>query len=623
MIIKKDHWTFWGFPLTLVLIQAILISTPYNLNELGILFHSLSGQLQTLPELYYSDVLDFKKSILLYQLYTFFFHSLGTSASTFAFGLFFVSTALALWGIYSLLEKNQVKYNWAMAAALVFLFLRPLGFLSYGYHYKVGSAAASVGLVAFAIMTALLVPLFLSRFRVLVGGLLVLFAVHPLNAFLFLGFAGFWTLFFQRNLKQTGLMAGLGVLFLWITSQFYLGSMEGESQKILWNLIQTINGTGPAGAYFLPWLNKKTFLNEILIHVGHLFVLVYAQKRKWLDPKYIYFTFAVIGYSFLLCLLHYGMDLWGWKTLLATDISRFAALARPIIFVTFISIIARRFRETPQIGALSLLLFFSFYVVSIYSFFLFCAFLAFANLQRLRPFVLLWGIAIIAVTFIGIDENSRSIVMKSIDFTQNWQVYRLVILGALFASLFLTSRWQVRVPLIVVAALLGIQYVGESQERIDQHLRKSRAFQELKAYIHQRTHPDDLFLTTDQTFGLGAEYRPFFAPHHNISYGIYVGKLNQLSKEVRLAWGLDLANDAQVKQVIQDYATRGGFPGFLEDSIQNLSSQRIFALKTHYPKFKYVLLKSGQDLKNSPPELKQVFQNSRFTLFKVNGFNPK
>lgn len=584
-----------------VMVAATLFFWAPFLASFGIdestLIHRLgSGALVVPPEIFQYDVTGLKLKVPFFAGYYWLAQHFSFSPHLYTWIFWPLTFLAAVLGVGFLAESFGVRPRSSRLAALLLVIAFPFATLSFGYHFKVGSASVSSGLIATA-LTVLLLGLARRGSRYAHDAvLLLLFLVHPLNSFIYLSLASLVHLFVEKkvSLRLAFYLCLVAAYFVAeVVSRSRGGTVDGG---LLFNLILLVNGQGAAGAYFLPWENAKIVAKEFGVLLPALATLPFLRKRFGFDSRSVRFVAAVFAFLGLSLLAHYVGAKLEIATVTAADLSRVFASGRVVVATLFLALLFVQWDQGKRWEALVGALFLFFYSsVSVYLFFLLPLWLLLEKDLHRRALLLALAVFILGFTFLMpiFREGWRAIPFGEV-FVQNRLVFLLTAVAGVFG---VGIRWRAH-ALGGAFGLLCLLNLGTAWAgRMDAQRTQSRELEPVRAFFEARDDKDALILTEDEKFALGLEYRPCLLTAHLISYGIYGGDLGKLEREMDTVWQVGLRDRGEVNEFNGRQAERSGLSGYLRQRFLALTRSDALAIRERYGKLKYLVVSTEERAK--------------------------
>jgi hypothetical protein len=527
--------------------------------------------------------------------------------------LYVVSGLTAALGLHRMLCGFEMRGLVAALLAPAFLITAPLGYLSYAYHYKVGAAGPGFGLLAFACMTWLLSLALERRWVAQIFGIAVLYAIHPLNALLYCGLALFIEAGFVRNegfrnrsARGFWMTGGATLALTYIAWASFAAGVKSSDPQVLASLVRLINGEGESGAYFIPWRNLPRLAKEFIFHASVAFATIWAVRNKMLPRTWFRFYSAALIYVLGVCVVHFLFDRPGGERMLALDPSRMVALMRPLGFVGIFGILAYRWRNGEKESALlGGALFFAHASLSVSLFPLVIATVLWTNSRNFRWVCMGWAVIALGLFLVRGWGFEPYMILRA--------ALGLSLILAAFGKADLFKRAPAFICVIFFVGLTARDAIARSFE----YSERTQAGHDLQNYFSREGRPADLVLTPDERFTVSNGIQGSLVAFHNASYGIYLGGMEQLSRELESVWQVHL-DPEWVSARNQEYAKRGGFSTFLEDRFAALTAADLERIRKFAPALRYVLAPAGIELKNlSSLPLREVLRNRLYTLWEL------
>jgi hypothetical protein len=566
------------FGCAIVLIKGIPCLGQYTLSQFVSTLKYLSGEAVPNLSLYDAHIFEYFSKIYLMTFSHHLIHFLGVDFYQIDYIYYFAFTTLAFVSVFYLLKELNIASSLFLIFNTWFIVLNPLRNVIYGYQYEIGQAGASIGLMAFALITALFYFLIARKYVLHAIFLILLYGVHPLNLILYGAFFisySFLKLFFfdKENFKRILFEYALNLILLAVLFFFSLhryDNLSKETVEKIYYLTSLINGYGQAGGFFFSWMNPNKLVSFFLFTPSLLFLIIAAYKKKYINKEWFWFSLSYVIYVILMCGINYVAYRLKIYSLLPLDISRVFALQIPIAFSILIKVILCRYEEgSKNLAFFSLLLMICF---------------------PFKPFL------IPIVFFLAIVGEEK-----------------YVTLGNIFA------KYKTQLSYLILAAtviLFSYDYLRLMRDSIKGTLQDDRDYGTLANYLNTNSDTTDIVLIEDKTFGYHA-IRPNFVSYGSLAYGIYFGGIEKLEKEASLIWGIKFNKDYVKKAFDWNFSNRTKLAHHMRNFLISYSTEHIQKVKKTYPQFNYIVLEKDQAFINDDLPLKKVFANNRFQLYKV------
>ena len=351
----------------------------------------------------------------------------------------------------------------------------PLINFIYGYQYEVAAGGASIGVMAFSIITLLLYYNF-SEKRILHAVFFVLlYVIHPLNALLYLGFVflllGLKVLFFNRGQIRKIFLSNWPILIsgaiLFAFSLIRYRSPFTESPEKLFYLISLINGFGHEGGFFFSWLNPDKLIHLWTVTPSFLFLLWEGYKKGYLGKKLAVFCFSYALYTIALCLANYLAYQFKASSLLALCLSRVFALQIPLLYVCLCIMIVKRYaQDSRNLALVSVLLMACLPFITFLLPFL-VVLLVWGKEKKLVLYAL--ALIVLLIPIIALDYKDGAIILTPLSIHD--QRVRLMLFALTFCFVLAyrlagdRPAWS-RMALLIAVSLVGYYYFMDYRAKL-------------------------------------------------------------------------------------------------------------------------------------------------------------